>query len=62
MDMTAPRKVSSSKSSGNVVRPKGSRKAGKTKWSVLFPKEPSVIGREKIDAAIDAVIARRNQK
>jgi len=61
--MATERKGSIAKSSGKIMRSKGSRKAGtKTKWKVLFPTEPSVIGREKIDAAIDAVIARRNQK
>lgn len=61
--MATQRKGSTAKSSGKIIRSKGTRRAGsKTKWKVLFPTEPSVIGRERIDAAIDAVIARRTQK
>lgn len=34
----------------------------KEKRVILFPTEPSVIGREKIEAAVKAVIARRTSR
>jgi hypothetical protein len=48
------------------TKPKSARTAPKTeprpkkeKRVILFPTEPSVIGREKIEAAVKAAIAKR---
>jgi hypothetical protein len=42
-----------------TAKPKA-RKSSKKPWpKVLYPLEPTSIPRERIDAAIDAVIARR---
>jgi hypothetical protein len=41
---------------GRAVEPKRSKS---TRREILFPTEPSTIGNEKIDRAIDFVISRR---
>lgn len=56
--MAAQRKPSSS---GKVMRSRRTRKT-KEKRVVLFPAEPSVVGFDKIMAAIEAVRAERKAK
>jgi hypothetical protein len=61
--MATQRKTSSAKRSGKVVQlnpvPRRNPKSGPP---VYFPTEPTSIPRERIDAAIDAVIARRKKQ
>jgi hypothetical protein len=41
---------------------RGEKKPPKVRREILFPLEPSTIGDERIDRAIDAVMSRKKQR